>query len=187
MLERRAVRTRIRSTARLAGLSLCLALSVAPPAAANNYGESLAWQFQTPGELAAQAATRDLIERRRGGAFAAPVYNTQIQRQYNCSVSASATGNSGVQSALANSPTVTGATATATGNSNATTIAADDTDAQTGNGQLNTGAVTSGVIGSTSAQVRGVAWQALHSDQRNSGDQRATVNGSNACAFGVLN
>lgn len=162
-------------------------LAAALPASANNYGESASWQFQTPGDLAAQAAARDLIERRRGGVFAAPIYNTNIARQYNCSVTATATGNSGLQSAMANSPSTTGATSSAAGNNSTSSIMGDGSDPSISNGQLNGGAVSATLNGATTANVQGAAWQSLNSTQANSGNQSASVSGANACAFGVLN
>lgn len=179
---------RSRSTIlKTAALALALAGATSVPARADNYGESLAWQFASPSDIAAQAALRELIERRRGGVYAAPVYTTNIDRQYNCSVAATATGNSGAQSALANSPSVTGATSTATGNSNSASVADPHGPTQVGSGQINSGTVGSSIAGGTSADVRGTAWQALNSNQANSGDQSASVTGASACAFGVLN
>jgi len=185
-VDRLAVRPLARR--RLAG-GACLALLVAmsSPAVANNYGESLAWQFRTSADRVNQAALADLIEKRRGGYYAAPIYNTTIARQYNCSIAPVATANSSGQSATANSPTVTGATASATGNAN-------DGAANTGRGsgavdsqQDNSGTIASGVVGSTSSVAGGAAWQALNSSQSNSGNQTASVQGSSACSFGVLN
>lgn len=173
--------------ASLAAFALAMPGLAAMPARADNYGESLAWQFATPNDIAAQAALRDLIERRRGSVYAAPVYTTNIDRQYNCSVAATATGNSGMQNAVANSPSVTGATSTATGNSNGSSVTGDSPDSRISSGQLNSGAVSSTLVGSTTTAVSGSPWQALNSSQTNSGDQSASVRGSNACAFGVLN
>ena len=184
-LHRIAV-SRVRPSALAAALALALC-ATAPVASANNYGESASWQFATPGDLAAQAAARDLIERRRGGVFAAPIYNTNIARQYNCSVTATATGNSGLQSALANSPSITGANSTATGNNSSSSVTGDGTEPTIGNDQLNGGAVTATLNGATTTTVQGTAWQALNSTQSNSGNQSASVTGANACAFGVLN
>jgi len=165
-----------------------LSLGGVPQAAsANNYGESLAWQFKTSADRANQAAILDLIEKRRGGYYAAPIYTTNIARQYNCSIAATATGNSGAQTALANSPSVTGATSNATGNASTTSVAGDPSHADVDGTQANSGAVSSGMTGSTGASVRGAAWQALNSTQTNSGDQAASVERSNACAFGALN
>jgi hypothetical protein len=169
-------------------LTVMLALGlVASPASANNYGESLAWQFRTSADRANQAALLDLIEKHRGGYYAAPIYNTTIARQVNCSISPVATGNSGAQSAVANSPAVTGATSSATGNANAVTSGDGRGLSSSDSEQSNTGAVSSGVAGSTDTVVQGTASQALNSSQSNSGSQTASVSGSSACAFGALN
>ena len=176
---------RLHGAATIAALILSAATS--SPALANNFGESLAWQFQTANDRAAQAAILDMIERRRAGVYSAPVYTTNIARQVNCSISAVATGNSGAQSALANSPTVTGASSSATGNSNAAAIGDRSGGANVGSGQSNAGPVSSGVTGATATQVQGAAWQALNSEQGNSGNQSASIGGSSACAFGALN
>lgn len=181
---------RMRARSRLASLAAAVAILpavVAPPAQANNYGESASWQFATPNDLATQTALRDLIERRHGGVFAAPMYNTHVDRQYNCSIAATATGNSGVQSAVANSPGVTGATSSATGNGNAATVAGDTSIPNVSSGQLNGGPVTSTLVGATTTTVSGSPTQALNSNQANSGNQSASVSGADACAFGVLN
>jgi hypothetical protein len=169
-------------------LALSLSATIVPvPALANNYGESLAWQFKTSADRANQAAVLDMLQKQRGGTYAAPIYNTNIARQYNCQVAATATGNSGAQTALANSPTVTGATSTATGNDNTTTVGDGRSGSTIDGDQRNSGAVSSGVTGGTSTNVRGAAWQALNADQTNSGNQAANIRGSNACAFGALN
>lgn len=165
-----------------AALFACL---TGTPALAQEVSENRTWQFETPQDLAARAAVADLIARQRAGLYAAPVYNTTIARQYNCSIVASATGNSGAQSALANSPTVSGANAAATGNSGTTGATGDGADSTSD--QRNDGPIASTAIGSTGAAVSGAAWQALNSSQSNSGDQRASVQGSSACGFGALN
>jgi len=167
---------------------LVAAIIIAPaPVLANNYGESLAWQFKTSADRANQAAVLDMIEKRRGGYYAAPVYNTNIARQYNCSIVATATGNSGAQTALANSPSVTGATSTATGNASATTVDEGHSGAAIDGAQTNSGTVSSGVTGATVTNVHGTASQALNSEQTNSGSQTASVQHSRACAFATLN
>lgn len=169
-------------------LSLAIpALLLARPVQANNYGESLAWQFRTSTDRANQAAILDLIAKQRGGYYAAPVYNTTIARQLNCSVGASATGNINGQSATANSPTVTGATSSASGNANTTSVDAGRSGTSIDGTQDNSGAVTAGVTGATQSSVRGNVWQALNSNQTNSGNQTASIQGSTACTFGVLN
>lgn len=178
---------RSRRWSRLIGAAALIAILAEPtPTLANNYGESLAWQFRTSGDQANQAALLDLIQKQRGGYYSAPIYNTTIARQYNCSIAPVATGNQGYQSAIANSPTVTGATSQASGNANMAT-ATDGHGAALGNQQANAGAVSSGVVGSTDTAVRGTASQALNSTQDNSGTQSASVSSSSACAFGALN
>jgi hypothetical protein len=172
-----------RRTALIVGL---FALGVPSVALANNYGESLGWQFKTSADRANQAAVLDMIEKRRGGYYAAPVYNTNIARQVNCSITATATGNTGTQTALANSPSVTGASSSATGNDSTTDVSGGRSAGVDGS-QANSGSVRSGVTGSTDTNVHGVAWQALNSTQANSGTQSASVERSNACAFGALN
>ena len=177
-----------RHRGRLLSIGIIVAMVAVPaPVLANNYGESLAWQFKTSADRANQAAVLDLIEKRRGGYYAAPIYNTNIARQYNCSIAATSTGNNGAQTALANSPTVTGATSTATGNASATTIGDGHSGATIDGTQSNSGAVSSGVTGATVTNVHGTASQALNSEQTNGGNQTATVQDSRACAFAALN
>ena len=159
----------------------------ATPAIAQEISENRSWQFETPQELAARAAVADLVARQRAGLYAAPVYNTTIARQYNCSVVATATGNSGAQSALANSPTVTGTSSAATGNVGTNQAGDDGLGTEISNDQRNNGPIASTAAGQTGASVSGAPWQALNSSQANSGDQRATVQGSSACGFGALN
>lgn len=169
---------------RLSAAAAVLASLAAGPAFAQEVGENRAWQFETPQDLAARAAMADLIARARAGIYAAPVYNTNIARQYNCSVAASAVGNSGAQSAIANSPSVTGANSAATGNAGS---ASGESRANLALDQDNSGPVASTAIGSTGASADGQAWQALNSSQTNGGDQRASVQGSTACGFGAIN
>jgi hypothetical protein len=174
----------LKTIGRLAAVAL--SLCAAPPVLANNYGESLAWQFRTSADTVNQAALLDVIQKQRGGYYAAPIYNTTIARQYNCAIAPVATGNQGYQSATANSPNVTGATSQASGNTSSAS-ATDGHGAALDTQQSNTGAVSSGVVGSTDTSVRGTASQALNSTQSNSGAQSASVSSSSACAFGALN
>lgn len=171
--------------------ALAAALLIALPsqaAIAGNYGESIAWQFQTTADKANLAFVADLIQKRKSGFYAPPVYTTNIDRQFNCNVSASAVGNNGVNSTIANSPSTTGARADATGNANDTNVrGGGSAGSNVGTDQSNTGNINSSVVGSTRTNVRGDAYQALNSTQTNSGNQTSTVNGSTACTFGALN
>lgn len=161
-------------------------LSLTAPAAANNYGESLGWQFRTSADRVNQAAILDMIEKRKAGYYAAPVYQTTIERQFNCGITSSATGNADSQTALANSPSVSGAISTSTGNASDTGISGRSGASST-TSQGNSGAVSSGVTGDTAASGYGSATQALNSSQTNSGDQSASVSSSTACQFGAYN
>lgn len=165
---------------------LILPLLNAAPAQANNYGESYGWQFKTSADRANQAFVLDLMEKRRGGFYQAPSYTTNIARQYNCGVTATSVGNDGTQSAVANSPSVSGPTALANGNDADTVL--NGGGRQGGNRavswQSNSGMVSAGVIGSAEASVTGSPRQVLNSNQTNSGSQSASVSGSSACRFG---
>src|SRR4051812_13991743 len=96
--------------------------AVSTPAFANNYGESLAWQFLTTADKVNQAIIQDLIQKRKHGMYAAPVYNTTIEKQFNCTVQSSAIGNNGTNTMVGNSPTTSGAVSNATGNNNSTDV-----------------------------------------------------------------
>jgi hypothetical protein len=133
-----------------------------------------------------------MILRRRGGYYSAPVYTTNIDHQYNCTISAAATGNQGSTSAVANSPSTSGAAVSATGNSNVSDIDGfgDESgdSAENDNTQTNSGRVGARVSGSTSTSVRGSASQVLNTTQTNSGAQTASVQGASGCSFaGPLN
>lgn len=167
---------------RCACAALILSAVLTAPAHANNYGESYGWQFRTSADRANQAIVLDLMERRRAGYYQAPNYTTTIERQYNCGITATALGNEGSQSAVANSPSVSGPTSLATGNEASTVL--NGRGGGSSSTQSNTGVVSAGVNGSASTWVNGSPTQALNSTQSNSGQQAASVAGSSACAFG---
>jgi hypothetical protein len=158
------------------------------PALANNVGENHAWQFETSADKVNKAAIADMIEKKDSGYYAPPVYNTTIERQFNCSVASTATGNQGTNTNLANSPTTTGPVSDATGNDNQTDIDGWGTDADATSGQDNSGDVDADVDGDVDSRVSGSPDQALNSEQGNTGNQTASVDGSTACNFAnVLN
>lgn len=155
------------------------------PVLANNVGENVAWQFQTPAERAALMYLEEVRQRGINGYYSAPIYNTYINDQYNCSVNSTATGNESSSNAVANSPSTSGHNTDATGNQNDTTYDAGgpgdgSTDTTT---QGNSGAITAGASGGMSTSVRGDNFQALNTDQNNSGNQSASINGSSACQY----
>ncbi|WP_153006269.1 hypothetical protein [Sphingomonas sanguinis] len=106
--------------------------------------------LKTSADRANQAFVLDLMEKRRGGFYQAPSYTTNIARQYNCGVTATSVGNEGTQSAVANSPSVSGPTALANGNDADTVL--NGGGRQGGNRaeswQSNRGMVSAGVTGS---------------------------------------
>jgi len=158
-------------------------------AVANNVGESIAWQFETTADKLNRAAIEDLRLKRLSGYYAAPIYNTYIDRQYNCSVTSTATGNDSVKSAVGNSPSSGGNSASALGNNDSTSMSpgfGSQGSSVTGN-QTNEGEVESSARGNVSTSVRGDTFQTLNTAQDNSGNQSANVSASNACQFGALN
>jgi len=170
-------------------VSLVICLGLCSPALANNVGENYSWRFQSTADKVNQAAVQDMVQKKKGGYYSAPVYTTNIDRQYNCNVAASAQGNQGTNATTANSPSTDGAKSDATGNANASDVTGGfGANGGAKNDQDNTGPVGSSVWGGTSTNVTGWASQALNSEQTNSGDQSANVSGSTGCKFaGVLN
>lgn len=158
-------------------------------AVANNLNENVGWQFQTTADKVNRAYLEDMRQKRENGYYAPPQYYTTIERQYNCSVTADATGNANSSTAIANSPSTSGHSSTSTGNANSTSSASGYGSGDSSNSadQSNTGSVDADTSGSISTSVRGDNQQALNTDQNNSGDQHATVNGSTACQYGALN
>jgi hypothetical protein len=173
--------------------SVCLAvfsLLLPSQAFANNFQESQSWQFNTQAEKVNQAAIQDLIRKKKSGFYAPPVYVTNIDRQFNCNVSASAFGNNGSNSTVSHSPNQSGANSNATGNASNTSAGGYGNLPSSGgvsSNQSNSGDVDSNVRGDTDMTVRGDTSQVLNSNQTNSGSQSSNVAGSNACTFGTLN
>jgi len=177
-------------TLRRIALAAAASALAAGPVLANNVGENAAWQFQTSADKVNAAAVQDMVQKRKSGYYAAPVtnynYTTHIDRQYNCDVTANATGNQGTNSTVANSPSSAGASSQSTGNANESDVGTYGAT-QVGSTQTNTGVVGAAAAGNTNSYVNGAAWQALNSNQTNSGNQSASVAGSTACAYGALN
>lgn len=182
---------------------------------ANGPGENSPWQFQTSQERVNKAAITDMVEKKRAGYYdsfkTVYNYNTYIERQVNCSVSALTNGNTGTNgmNAATSSPTVSnsGSTSSDTGANTASNglsqagltgvlLASNESNTPTGtlsSGQSNTGALTSGVSASSTSAATGavganggVSDQVLNSQQSNSGMLTASISSSTACA-GPLN
>lgn len=167
--------------------AIAAALLATSPASANGVGENFAWQFATTTDKVNRAFLEELRLKHGSGFYDAPIYNTNIERQYNCSVTATATGNLSSSDAVANSPSTGGHSSQATGNANSNTTSSGDGSSSNSAEQANSGSVGSSTSGRISTSVRGDNFQALNTDQNNSGDQSASVSGSTACQYGALN
>lgn len=157
----------------------------AQPCFANNVGENIAWQFMTPAERANMIYIEEVRQRGINGFYSAPIYNTYIDDQYNCSVNSTATGNDSAANAVANSPSTTGHNSDATANENDTRYdnGGPGDESESSSLQHNAGAVAARTSGAMSTSVRGDNFQALNNYQSNTGNQSATVNGSTACEY----
>lgn len=188
-------KTTIRAAA--AGLGCSMIFAALAPAHANGWLESRPWQFQTSADRANNAVVLDLIERKKGGyydGFSTTVNNysnTNIGTQVNCSNVAEATGNWASNSQTANSPNVnnsSGVDSSATGNEASNAIDGGGKGSGTsgaGANQDNSGNVGSNVSDSNSSSSSGpinsgTSQLDLDNDQRNSGNQYASVDGT-AC------
>lgn len=209
-----AAATRFGSHSRFVPVVATFAFLVAGAARANGFGENGAWQFQTQQDRVHKGAVLDMVERKKAGFYDAmkPVYNytTHIERQYNCNLTASTSGNSGTNSTSAStsSPTVTNSgTTSSAANANSATNGADlsglglstaagttaTPDGTVQNSQSNTGQLQSGVSGSSNSALTGEVSssggrsdQVLNSQQTSSGTLTASISGSTACS-GALN
>jgi CCR4-NOT transcriptional regulation complex NOT5 subunit len=161
-----------------------------------------------------RAFLEDMRQRKKGGAYAPPVY--YIERQFNCNIAATATGNQGSTSALASSPSTSGNVTQAKANDSQNrfdTASAFDlfgfpssagaindpraptaNDPRTANGltstsdQSNTGMVTASTNGDVKTTLtQNQSEQVINSNQNSSAPQTASVGNSTACSFGVLN
>lgn len=164
-------------------------LPLSAPIHANALGENVSWQFRTSNDKVNQAWLEEMRQKKLNGAYAAPVYNTYIDRQFNCANNATATANDNYSGMTGNSPSSAGNAPSAVGNLNNSSIGlGGGSAAATINDELdNEGRVTSWADGDVDVSVKGDTSQVLNNDQANSGDQSATLNGSTACQFGPLN
>lgn len=162
---------------------------------ANGYGESAPWQFQSSASMANMAVVEDMIQKKAAGAYG-PAQNsttisnsTNIAKQVNCSLGATAYGNYAIPGVSAGSPITSGAAPSAIGNTNAATgnySGSGTVTPNNTNGQTNSGAVSSNLNGATTVSTSGPYYQALNSTQTDSGVQTASVTSSTACS-GTVN
>jgi hypothetical protein len=208
------MKTTIRSgAARGAGaVAVAVAAALVPQSWANGINENGSWQFQTSQDRVNKGAIVDLIERKKGGfydSFKTTVNNnsyTYIDRQINCTLSSSASGNAGTNAmdAATSSPGVSNSS-----NTSANTAANTATNgisqagfpgvlvagtptypssSSLGNNQSNSGTLSSGVSGSATNSTTGAISadggrtdQVLNSTQNNTGAQASSITGSTAC------
>ena len=174
---------------------------------ANGYGESGSWGFQTNQDKVNKAYVLDMIEKKKNGYYNAIKstynYNTYIDKQVNCSLSAVTTGTSGsngleasTSSPVLNNTGTTAASGAANSASNGLSQAGlsgvFNTNAtppgSISSGQSSSGALNSSVSGSSNSastgQVAangGVTDQVLNSQQSNSGVLTSSISSSSAC------
>ncbi len=176
---------------RKCGLLLTSTLLLAGvPAIGNELVGNFSWQFQTTADRTNRAFVEEMRQKRNNGFYAPPVYNTTIDRQYNCNVASTATGNSGSNTTQAAMPSTGGNSGSAIGNQNekAFDLASRDLNTTVSDTQSNAGEVGSSVRGNVSSNVEdNKTSQVLNSDQQNAGTQTASVDGATACSFGALN
>ena len=172
----------------------------AAPARANGYLESGSWQFATPAERSTSAYIAAMIEQKRAGyynSYHSTNYNTtNINKQVNCTQTATSTGSAGQNSLTASTSSPVLNASAALSSSAAANRAANTTASgfmlagqPLNSTQSNTGAVASNVTGSsastsggTASSNDGTSSQVLNSTQTNQGAQTASLTGSTACA-----
>jgi hypothetical protein len=187
---------KLRTTRSLAaaGLLLMQILS-ALPAAADNYSEDDAWQFETPADIANESAVEGMVQEKRGGEFEktptitnsydSTTNSSPIENQTNCLVESTATGNAGSNTEGGNSADANGASASSTGNSSSNALTG--TGGTYAAGTLANDPSNSGTIGSTAAgnstgsSSSGAVNEALNSSQSNAAAQNSTQTGNVAC------
>lgn len=182
-------------------LAAAIIVVLAAPAGANEIGGNYAWQFRSVGERTLSLQQLDLMMRRNAGgynSFYNSTHNTYVAGdQVNCSVSATAAGNTGTSSAsgssssptIGNTPSIlaqaTGSSLASQGWPSGGAVAPlNATQGNTSSPQSASVSGTTSSLGVSNLQSSGgVLTQALNSTQANTNSpQTATVAGSTACA-----
>lgn len=175
---------------------------------ANGYGESGSWNFQTNQDRVNKAFVTDMIEKKKNGYYNAIKstynYNTYIDKQVNCTLSAVTTGTSGSNGlqASASSPVLNNTgTTSASGAANTASNGLSQSGltgvfntntsppGSVSNGQNSSGALNSSVSASSNTASTGevvanggTTDQVLNSQQSNSGILTSSISASSACA-----
>ncbi len=179
-----------------------------PAAQANGYAESGSWGFQTNQDKVNKAYVLDMIEKKKNGYYNAIKstynYNTYIDKQVNCTLSAVTNGTSGANgldastsSPVLNNTGTTSASGAANSASNglsqSSLTGVFNTNAtppgSISSGQSSSGALNSSISGASNSastgQVAangGTTDQVLNSQQTNSGILTSSISASSACA-----
>ncbi len=183
-------------------------LLVAAQSRANGYGESASWGFQTNQDKVNKAYVLDMIEKKKNGYYNAIKstynYNTYIDKQVNCTLSAVTNGTSGANgldastsSPVLNNTGTTSASGAANSASNglsqSSLTGVFNTNAtppgSISSGQSSSGALNSSISGASNsastgqvAASGGTTDQVLNSQQTNSGVLTSSISASSACA-----
>lgn len=169
---------------------LVCGMATAFPAQANGVGENASWQFMSSTDKANRAFIEELRQRKKSGAYAPPVYNTLIDRQFNCNVMATSKGNEGVSSTVAASPSTSGNNSQAKANDsqNGFDLFGFPNKVDASGTQSNAGSVLASTSGGVQTKLAGnSSEQVINSSQTNTAAQSASVDGSTACSFSTLN
>lgn len=191
-----------RGRAAWASLGLATSLLLTPGVApANEIGGNYAWQYRSVAERTLALQQLDLMMRRNAGGYSNfynSTHNTYVAGdQVNCSVAATAAGNTGTTSASgsSSSPTI-GNTPSILAQATGSSLASQGWPtggaiAPLNSTQGNTSSPQSAAVSGTTSSLDvanlqssgGVLTQALNSAQTNtSSPQTATISGSTACA-----
>ncbi len=175
---------------------------------ANGFGDSGSWGFQTQQDRVNKGTVLDLIQKNKNGYYNAIKstynYNTYIDKQVNCTLSATTNGTSGTNGmdASASSPVLNNTgTTSASGAANSASNGLSqsgltgvfNTNAtppgSISSGQSSSGALNSSISGASNSastgQVAangGMTDQVLNSQQTNSGVLTSSISASSACA-----
>jgi hypothetical protein len=175
---------------------------------ANGYGESGNWGFTSQQDKVNKAYMLDMIEKKKNGYYNAIKstynYNTYIDKQVNCNLSAVTNGTSGTNSleASSSSPVLNNTgTTTASGAANSASNGLSqagltgvfNTNAtppgSISSGQSSSGALNSSISGASNSAATGAVAanggqtdQVLNSQQSNSGILTSSISASSACA-----
>ena len=169
----------------MALVGLGVVLVVAPSETrANGWQEDHSWQFQTPQDMANLATVATMMQLQRGGYYDSfkpanttnnILNTTNIEKQVNCSVGASAVGNSGTNgmTASASSPSISNS-----GSTGASSLGNTSTNSIGGEPKNFVLASTSGGTPGNTLTGGAPSGGTLSNGQTNSGAQNSSVSNS---------